>query len=175
MSGPRLTGHWRSWRWREDLLRASGVKDEEIKVRRLGEMRYVGQGHEVAVELPEGTLGPDDAAEIEERYRQEYRRLYGREGPDVPLETLTWRLEVASPRPQIQHEPRKTVLVRSPRRTRARRIYLPEHEDFRNVPVYDRYRLDPGAAFEGPAVVEERNLPLFLVQMPKSRSTRPGT
>jgi N-methylhydantoinase A len=146
-----------------NLLRASGVEDEEIKVRRLGEMRYVGQGHEVAVELPEGTLGPDDAAEIEERYRQEYRRLYGREGPDVPLETMTWRLEVASPRPRIQLEPRKgSPRAPSEAHKGEREIYHPEHEDFRNVPVYDRYRLDPGAAFEGPAVVEERESTVVL-------------
>jgi N-methylhydantoinase A len=30
------------------------------------------------------------------------------------------------------------------------------------VPVYDRYRLDPGAAFEGPAVVEERESTVVL-------------
>jgi N-methylhydantoinase A len=30
------------------------------------------------------------------------------------------------------------------------------------VPVYDRYRLDPGAALEGPAVVEERESTVVL-------------
>ena len=127
-----------------DLLRASGVKDEEIQVRRLGEMRYVGQGHEVAVELPEGTLGPDDAAEIEERYRQEYRRLYGREGPDVPLETLTWRLEVASPRPQIRHEPRKRQSSCALRSAQGQEeIYLPEQ---RGLPERTGLRsLPPGS------------------------------
>ena len=140
-----------------ELLRASGIAEQDIQMRRLGEMRYVGQGHEVAVKLPQGNLGPDDVGAISDGYRKEYRRLYGREGPDVPLETLTWRLEVASPRPQIQLQPP----VGSPRalseaRKGKRGIYLPEHEGFRDVPVYDRYRLDPGAAFEGPAVVEER-------------------
>src|SRR3712207_9390980 len=67
-----------------ELLRASGVADEDVLVRRLGEMRYVGQGHEVGVKLPEGTLGPDDVGGISAGYRKEYRRLYGREGPDVP-------------------------------------------------------------------------------------------
>src|SRR5918997_1542865 len=42
-----------------DLLRASGVAD--VRVRRLCEMRYTGQGHEVAVGLPDGELGPGDA------------------------------------------------------------------------------------------------------------------
>jgi N-methylhydantoinase A len=47
-----------------DLLRASDVADEDIRVRRLCEMRYAGQGHEVTVGLPAGSLGPEDADRI---------------------------------------------------------------------------------------------------------------
>jgi N-methylhydantoinase A len=146
-----------------DLLHASGVLDAEIQVRRLGEIRYAGQGHEVTVELPDGELGPDDADRLAALYHEEYRRLYGREGPDVPLEALTWRLEVVSPRPQIQLDARKdNPRALSEAHKGKREIYLPENEGFRNVPVYDRYRLDPGAAFEGPAVVEERESTVVL-------------
>lgn len=126
-------------------------------VRRVGEMRYVGQGHEVGVRLPEGELGPDDVGGISDGYRKEYRRLYGREGPDVPLETITWRVEVSAPRPEIpmEEEKGKTRPVDEARKG-EREIYLPENDGFAAVPVYDRYGLDPRATFEGPAVVEER-------------------
>jgi N-methylhydantoinase A len=87
-----------------DLLRASGVADADIRVRRFCEIRYTGQGHEVTVELPGGSLGPDGADRLATLYRKEYRRLYNREGPDVPLEALTWRLEVAAPQPEIRLE-----------------------------------------------------------------------
>ena len=140
-----------------ELLRASGVADEDVLVRRLGEMRYVGQGHEVGVKLPEGTLGPDDVGGISAGYRDEYRRLYGREGPDVPLEAITWRVEVSAPRPEIiQEETGGDPRALDEARKGKREIYLPEKDGFAAVPVYDRYRLDPGAAFDGPAVVEER-------------------
>jgi N-methylhydantoinase A len=140
-----------------ELLQASGVPDEDVRVRRLGEMRYVGQGHEVGVRLPEGTLGPEDVEKISDGYREEYRRLYRREGPDVPLETITWRVEVSAPRPEIPQEdgegdPRPLGGARKG----EREIYIPESGGFGPVPVYDRYSLDPGAAFDGPAVVEER-------------------
>jgi N-methylhydantoinase A len=120
-------------------------------------MRYVGQGHEVGVKLPEGTLGPDDVGGISAGYRDEYRRLYGREGPDVPLEAITWRVEVSSPRPEIlQEETGCDPRALDEAQKGKREIYLPEKDGFAVVPVYDRYRLDPGAAFDGPAVVEER-------------------
>ena len=157
-----------------ELLRASRVADEDVLVRRLGEMRYVGQGHEVGVKLPEGTLGPDDVGEISAGYREEYRRLYGREGPDVPLEAITWRVEVSAPRPEILQvgrggDPRALDEARKGKRE----IYLPEKDGFAAVPVYDRYRLDPGVAFEGPAVVEERESTVIVG--PDSRAEVDGS
>ena len=157
-----------------ELLRASRVADEDVLVRRLGEMRYVGQGHEVGVKLPEGTLGPDDVGGISAGYREEYRRLYRREGPDVPLEAITWRVEVSAPRPEILQEewggdPRALDEARKGKRE----IYLPEKDGFAAVPVYDRYRLDPGAAFDGPAVVEERESTVIVG--PDSRAEVDGS
>ena len=146
-----------------DLLRSSGVADADVRVRRLCEVRYVGQGHEVTVELPDGDLGPEDTGRLRALHRKEYRRLYNRKGPDVPLEAVTWRLEVAAPRPEIRLEGEKGG-PRPPDEARkgTREIYLPEDEGFRAVPVYDRYRLDPGAVIEGPAVVEERESTVVL-------------
>lgn len=144
------------------LLRASGVADTDIEARRLCEMRYAGQGHEVTVELPSGTL-PEDENRLTSLYHKEYRRLYGREGPDVPLETITWRIEVAAPRPTIPLSGEEGTLRPLDEAWKGRReIYLPEDESFREVPVYDRYRLDPGAALEGPAVLEERESTVIL-------------
>ena len=146
-----------------DLLRASGVADADIRVRRLCEMRYTGQGHEVTVELPDGELGPEDADRLTAFYRKEYLRLYNREGPNVPLEALTWRLEVAAPRPEIRLEGEEEASYPAERAQKgAREIYLPEDAGFTRVPVYDRYRLAPGATFEGPAVVEERESTVIL-------------
>ena len=157
-----------------ELLRASRVADEDVLVRRLGEMRYVGQGHEVGVKLPEGTLGPDDVGGISAGYREEYRRLYGREGPDVPLEAITWRVEVSAPRPEILQEewggdPRALDEARKGKRE----IYPPKKDGFAAVPVSDRYRLDPGASFDGPAVVEERESTVIVG--PDSRAEVDGS
>jgi N-methylhydantoinase A len=146
-----------------DLLRASGVADADVRVRRLCEVRYIGQGHEVTVELPDGDLGPEDTGQLTALHRKEYRRLYSREGPDVPLETVTWRLEVAAPRPEIRlHGEEGDPRPPDEARKGEREIYLPEDEGLRAVPVYDRYLLDPGAVFEGPAVVEERESTVVL-------------
>ena len=37
-----------------------------------------------------------------------------------------------------------------------RRAYFPELDGYHSTPVYDRYKLGPGAELRGPAIVEER-------------------
>ena len=156
-----------------ELLRASRVADEDVLVRRLGEMRYVGQGHEVGVKLPEGTLGPDDVGGISAGYRESTGGSTGARGP-----TCRWRPSPGASRSQRRGQRyyrKRGRRPQSPRRgaERKREIYLPEKDGFAAVPVYDRYRLDPGAAFDGPAVVEERESTVIVG--PDSRAEVDGS
>jgi hypothetical protein len=44
-----------------------------------------------------------------------------------------------------------------------RQVYFPEAGGYTLTPVYDRYRLAPGATFSGPAVVEEEESTAVVV------------
>ncbi len=44
----------------------------------------------------------------------------------------------------------------------SRLAYFPEHGRYIATPVYDRYALKPGTAFDGPAIVEERESTLVI-------------
>ena len=138
-------------------LTAAGVPEDEIAFRRTAEMRYRGQGHEVSVPLPDGELRPETMPELERAFAEVYRRLYGRVAEGVPLEVLTWRVVASGPRPEIDLAVEATGPANAADALKGEReIYLPEADGFTRVPVYDRYRLAPGAAFSGPAVIEER-------------------
>jgi N-methylhydantoinase A len=137
----------------QQILEASGVGAEAISYRRTADLRYVGQGHEVSVPLPDGRLSSDSLPRIEDAFSEAYQRLYGRRGPDVPLEVINWRLVASGPRPSL--EPRLGHHT-SGRQAPPRRAYFPELGGFVETPVYDRYTLGPGASFTGPAIVEER-------------------
>ena len=43
-----------------------------------------------------------------------------------------------------------------------RPVYFPEFRDFQPTTVYDRYALRAGQTFDGPAIVEERELTLVI-------------
>jgi N-methylhydantoinase A len=44
----------------------------------------------------------------------------------------------------------------------TRGAYFPEHGGHVETPVYDRYALEPGFTFAGPAIVEERESTLIV-------------
>ncbi|HEV7666451.1 MAG TPA: hydantoinase/oxoprolinase family protein, partial [Chloroflexota bacterium] len=140
------------------ILARSGVPHEERRFTRQADIRYAGQGHEIRVDLPEGELGPDSVAAIRATFERVYASLFGRTGPDVPLEGVSWRLLASGPRPSVSL--RAPLAAASSSVSAAlkgeRRVYFPEWEEHRPVPVYDRYLLPSGASFNGPAIVEER-------------------
>ncbi|MBI3092345.1 MAG: hydantoinase/oxoprolinase family protein [Candidatus Tectomicrobia bacterium] len=146
------------------LLRQAGVPDEEISIRRYGEMRYVGQAHEIYVPLPDGPLTPDSATALRRAFDLAYEQLLHRTNADYPVEGLNWRLlaSAAKPRLRLRSVPRRAGQRLEDARRPERLAYFPDHGELRACPVYDRYRLFEGAAFDGPAIIEERESTVVL-------------
>ena len=144
------------------ILEGSGLAGADISYERSADMRFVGQGHEVSVPLPDGVLGEHHLPEVAASFEQVYRALYGRKGPDVPLEVINWRVVATGPHPdsdfrlpQDSADPDRALKGKRP-------AYFPEFGRYIETPVYDRYALKPGEVFEGPAIVEERESTLVV-------------
>ena len=141
------------------VLRRAEVDATDITIRRTAEMRYTGQGHEVEVEVPAGTLSVASLATITANFEAAYRALYSRTPMGVPIEALNFRVVVSGPVPEISVSGPKSGapaarVALAPKSTR--KAYFPEARGYVDTPVYDRYALQPGAAFQGPAIIEER-------------------
>jgi len=136
------------------LLTAAGLNDEDIIVSRSCDMRYVGQGHEANVILPEGELNERRIKEIEASFQKTYEELFHQKGPDMPLEALTWRVSVSGPRPQIPLESFKQDNFDKALKG-EREVYFDSQGGYVKTPVYDRYLLGVGFQTQGPAVFEE--------------------
>ena len=139
------------------VLTSAGIPAADITFRRTAEMRYVGQGHEVDVEVPLHALGAASLGELTTRFEAAYRMLYSRTPLGVPIEALNWRLVVMGPRPEISMSAAdvRTQTRVDPIKT-TRPAYFPEAGGYVDTPVYDRYRLVTGERFDGPAIIEER-------------------
>ena len=110
----------------------------------------------VEVPLPEGRLNEEHLENIQSGFEQVYRSLYGRNGPDVPLEVINWRVVASGPAPKTDFRFPRETNGRANALKGKRRAYFPEHDGYIETPVYDRYALAPGARVQAPAIVEER-------------------
>ncbi|MEX1157792.1 MAG: hydantoinase/oxoprolinase family protein [Thermomicrobiales bacterium] len=149
-----------------DILRQAGVGNAEMTVTRTADLRYVGQGHEVHVPVPDGALSDASVEGLQASFEEVYRRLYERTASGNQIEALSWRIVVSAPRPELPLERLAQGLDLSADATTAikgeREIYLPEDRGLVRVPVYDRYLLAPYATLDGPAVIEERESTLIV-------------
>jgi N-methylhydantoinase A len=142
------------------LLLEAGAAPDEIRAAPGADMRHVGQGFEIPVPLPAMALGAADLPAIREAFFAAYRERFGRAMEELPIEALSWRVALSAPGRDIRMEGASRGAAEShadPRRAaRGTREVLFEGAGWLPCTVYDRYALAPGAAFAGPALVEER-------------------
>jgi N-methylhydantoinase A len=146
------------------LLEQSGVSPERIRHRRIADMRYVGQGHEIQVQLPDGQLSSESVPTIIVAFEEAYRRLYERLSQSVPVEIINWRVTSSGPVPQVRlSNGGDERAAGTAARKGSRQAYFPELGGYYDTPVYDRYGLLPGSSFSGPAIVEERESTVIIL------------
>jgi len=117
-------------------------------------MRYRGQGHEIAVELPVRDFTAADRSTIRELFEAAYRRLYSRAIPGVEIEILSWVVSVSAPSEGHLGAPAREAPSEPKPRSR-RQIFDPATGEFREADIYWRGDLAPGARISGPAVIAE--------------------
>jgi N-methylhydantoinase A len=128
-----------------------GVKQGELVETRTGFMRYRGQGHEVAVPLPDGELDPTG---LREAFDATYARVFGRVIPRLEVEAVTWTLSLAEPHdlPTRQDLPRDAGLAAPSGHCRIVETTTGEAVD---AALFVRAEMPKGARLRGPAVIVE--------------------
>ena len=133
----------------------AGVDLEDVQVMRVADMRYVGQGHEIRVSVPGGTLGSESVQAVQDAFDQEYRRIYGRICEGLDIETVHWRVTVSGPRPDPGHVLGAGQNVSEDAMKGRRSVLFDVDTGWTETPVYDRYNLKETFRANGPAIVEE--------------------
>jgi N-methylhydantoinase A len=131
------------------LLVEAGAAPGDVTFRRSADMRYVGQGFDIPVPLPDSL----DAAGVERAFLDAYERLFDRRIEGLPMEVLSWRLHATASRPAVPGALGRSIGGEARKGTRE--VWFPQ-TGMAPCAVYDRYRLAPGVMLRGPAVVEER-------------------
>jgi len=136
-------------------LAAAGIHDG-VTVSYSADMRYLSQRYEVNVALPGGRLGPELLESLHATFYAAYRQQYGREIREVPVETVSWRLSVSGPNPELgglwpQHgdaDPDAKLKARRP-------VMFAGRDSVVDCAVYERSRLPIGSTLPGPVIIED--------------------
>ena len=125
---------------------------ERTVIRRRLDMRYRGQGYEIEVDLPDGKTLND----VKALFTEAYERIFTKSFPAESLEITNWKIEVSLVRAAADAAYHLEVAAGKDAIKGRRLAFFPEQGSPQDTPVYDRYALNPGDSFTGPALVEER-------------------
>ena len=134
------------------LLQPSATAAGDLRIARTADMRYVGQGFEITVTLPDDVLGPSRVDQIRRSFVTTYQSVFGRTIRDGTPEFINWRLSASMPAAAVNLAYRPVQVPPGHRRRQLRFAGLGPID----VDVYDRYALPPGTTIAGPALFEER-------------------
>lgn len=139
----------------EEALNSMGVASREIAFERLLDMRYVGQGYQVRIELPAtpGAVGWQAIARA--RFEEAYKATFSITMPGTPIEITDWRI-VASERLSRT----RGGIPLQPSRNKPRAAESGDGEIWygeKAIPCrkVNRYALKVGDRIVGPALVQE--------------------
>jgi N-methylhydantoinase A len=119
-------------------------------------MRYVGQGHEIPVQLPVESYDQNHVGMFRELFEQAYSRLYGRSIDEVEIEVLSWTLTMSTPMPEEEALPAfQPDDASSPESVLIQTMFDPGLAQWVDTPVYLREQLRPGDRMSGPALITE--------------------
>jgi N-methylhydantoinase A len=144
----------------EDMLKEALIElkmftasSEELQMKKSADLRYVGQYHEVEIDLPAKEIDSGDLEQMSEVFQKKHEALFTFSLPWVPVEMRVLRLVV-----KIKGQ--KIKLTRLPKGTadptealkRKRPCFF--EGSFVETPIYNGEKLKAGNIITGPAIIE---------------------
>jgi N-methylhydantoinase A len=134
-------------------LAVEGIADDRVQLRRLMDMRYVGQWRSLTVPVSTPLEANLDASL--DRFHNEHEREYAFSDRDQAVEIYGLRVVGLG----LVRKPEFPKLAGSgdldAARSGERSVYFAEASGFLDTAIYHRAALPAGARFDGPAIVEQ--------------------
>jgi N-methylhydantoinase A len=134
-------------------LAEEGFTDEKAEIEYALDIRYAGQGYEITLPC-NAPLAPGGLAQLRSAFDEEHRKMFGHTAPQEPVEIISYRVRGIGRVPPVElpkFAPTGAPLAGAVREMRVARFNGANIE----CPVYQREKLDVGATFSGPAIVDQ--------------------
>ena len=137
-----------------DGFAALGVKPKDGKFHRTCEVRYIGQYHEVEVDMPDGDLQAADIDTAIQAFHDRHKEMYTFNMLWKGVEFLTFRVRATIPKKPIRMKSNEFAGVDGSAAIKGHRKAWFDGK-LQDTPVYDGVKLAAGNEFDGPAIIEE--------------------
>ena len=141
-----------------EVLREAGIDPDGagVTITYQMDLRHLGQGREITVDIPADIVHRGATAEIPEYFYRGHLERFGHVHRHLPVELITCRTSVSGPAVDLPlpRLPAASGPLPAPKGTRP--VYFPERDGYVATPVYRRGDLVAGFTVPGPAVIEER-------------------
>ena len=136
-------------------MRADGVTGDEAVAEYFAEMRYVGQAHELEINIA-SPAAADCVQQLVARFHASHSQAYNHCDPDAPVEFVALRsvLFKHSQEQALLHDSATLPDGEAPRPT-LRMMCFDRDRGFVETPVYKRSTLPAGFEITGPAIIEQ--------------------
>lgn len=140
-------------------LNADGISTDQIEIKKHADCRYVGQGYELNVDLPEGKLNEENMKEVFGNFHNTHEAEYGHSFLDSPIEIVNIRITGIGVMPKIQ----KPILGQD---STLEQALIKTGETIFNVDgnlekmptdFYQREFIPAGAEISGPCIVFQKD------------------
>ena len=137
------------------------IPREDRVILRSVEMRYSGQGYELEVPVPNGTLTRKDLKRISDTFHQTHRQLYGYASPQETTEFVYLRIAALGKIPKPKFKKEKEGDRKPARALKGKRKVFVQGK-YVSLPIYERALLRPADKIQGPAIIEQMDSTTFL-------------
>jgi N-methylhydantoinase A/oxoprolinase/acetone carboxylase beta subunit len=136
-------------------LRRDGVEGDRVTVERAADCRYVGQGYELRIAIPEQSLDAAGLARLWERFHAQHLSEYGQSFPANPVELVALRVAGVGSMPKLGAVAPPAGADLDDALVRVGEAWFPTADGLRGRPTrhLDRARLPVDRPIDGPAIV----------------------
>lgn len=142
-----------------EQLRLDHVPDDQVELSRAADCRYVGQGYELRVPVPDGELDESRIREVWQGLHALHKIEYGHDFPDNPIELVSIRVIGTGRMPKVQQIEPEPAERLDDAWLKSGEVYFRQNGTLNayTTNYYDRHRLPVGIPFDGPAVAFQKD------------------
>lgn len=156
-------------------LAEDGVAPDRRHLVRYADLRYAGQGEELAVPFPEGSVDGLALEALVAAFHRLHRELYSFADQNAAVEIVNLRVVAIGRMDQVNFQPLDEATPGSAPEASGERMALLDAREPRAVPIFRRDRLRAGHRIDGPAIVDQLDTTTIVLADQRANVDRFGT